>query len=89
MYNSQDFLLITSVADFSGLEGNGILGLGSSALAGGIPTLMSNLASQGSIAVNAFAFYISNDANSNGVANSELTVGGYNPSLMANPAAGF
>jgi len=89
MYSSQEFLIVTSVADFSGLEGNGILGLGTTALAGGLPTLLSNLATQGSIAVNAFAFFISNDMNSNGVANSELTVGGYNPSLLSNPAAGF
>ena len=54
----QNLLTVTEVSDFESFESNGILGLGSTTLAGGITTLIDNLKSQGEISNRIFSFYL-------------------------------
>ena len=68
---------------------DGILGLGFNALAGGVPTFLDNLKTQGVIQNRIFSFYIDEDTSLSKDMNSELIIGGYDLKYMSSSSKEF
>lgn len=77
----QNLLTVTEVSDFESFESNGILGLGSTTLAGGVATLIDNLKSQGEISNRIFSFYL---GGRNDSYLPQFTLDGYDDRLIQN-----
>lgn len=80
--SNQTFLVVSGIQDMGIFFGDGIMGLGNSALSGGHPTFIDNLYERGLISSKCFSIYIGNDPTSYGGQAGTFIIGGYDPYFM-------
>ena len=85
---NQIIMLATNI-EIDGVAFDGILGLGFTSLADGIPTFLDNLKDQNIIKSKVFSLYLKDNFRSNGNIDSELIIGGYDAKYMLEPKFTF